>query len=135
MAKITNLSTLITNRQADVIGEALSGGSIEFYSGAIPESADEAVDGQRLGVTLRFGSPAFGRPEGGVIIANAISSGVAADSINPATWARLRTATGEVVMDVSVGTRDAVIIVPTANIPAGVTMSISFFAHTVAKGL
>lgn len=135
MAKVTNLSAFIANRQADVVGDALKGGSIEFYAGAMPDSADDAIVGQRLGVVLRFGLPAFGKAEDGVIIANALSPGLASDSINPATWARLRTAAGEPVMDVSVGTRDAVIILPTVNIPAGITLSISFFAHSVTKGL
>lgn len=135
MAKVTNLSAFIANLQANVVADALAGGSFEFYSGAMPDSADDAVVGQRLGVSLRLGSPAFGKAEDGVIIANAISPGVAQDSINPATWARFRTAAGEPVMDVSVGTRDAVIILPSTNIPAGITLSISFFAHTVTKGL
>jgi len=69
-----------------------------------------------------------------VLVANAISSGVAVASLQKATWARLyRADHRQSVMDVSVGTRDAVIILPTVNIPAGVTVNCTYFSHSVVK--
>ncbi len=135
MPKISNLSIKSANIEADAFAKLMDGGFIDIYDGAQPESADEPLSStHRLGVTLSFGSPAFLPAAAGVITANQIMPGVAVMSLNPATWARIyqkdhKTA----VMDVSVGTRDAVIILPSTNLPAGITVTCSFFTHVIPR--
>jgi hypothetical protein len=134
MAKLVNLTDLSANVEAVVFGKLMDGGFIDVYDGTQPKTADDQVVGQKRGVTLSFGKPAFGSPTAGVITANQIGSGIVATTLNPATWARIYRADHQtVVMDVSVGTGDAVIVLPTVNLPKGITVTCSFFEHTVTK--
>jgi hypothetical protein len=77
MAKRTVLSELSVNTEANAFAALMDGGFIDFYDGAPPKDADTPVKGQTLGVTLGFGSPAFGPAVAGVITANPITPGVA----------------------------------------------------------
>lgn len=134
MAKNTKLADEVVNAQANVLGEMLSDGFIDIYDGAQPESANDSISKQTLCVSLRFGTPAFGPAQKGIISANTIASGVAVATVSNATWARVFRADHKTkVMDVSVGTKDANIILPTTNIVRGVTVQCSSFLHTVAK--
>ena len=131
--KRTNLTDLAANAEADAFASLMDGGSIGIYDGEQPDTADDPLSGQKLGVTLGLSSPAFGRAAAGIIVANPIAAGTAIASLQRATWARVYSADRKPVMDVSVGTRDAVIILPTVSIPAGVTVTCSFFSHAVTK--
>lgn len=134
MPKNTNLSNLSVNVEADAFAVLLDGGFIDIYDGKQPDSADTPITTQILGVTLAFGSPAFGRADKGIITSNPIKSGVAVNTVNPAKWARItRSDHKTVVMDVSVGTAKANIIVPTTNIAAGVMVTCSAYSHSIAK--
>lgn len=134
MAKRTALAELAVNVEANAFAALMDGGFIDLYDGVPPDTADTPISRQRLGVTLGFGTPAFGRAAAGVIIANPITSGVAKASLDPATWARVYKSDHRTpVMDVSVGVDDAVITLPTVTIPAGVTVTCSFFSHAVAR--
>lgn len=135
MAKNTRLADDVVDAQANVLGEMLSDGFIDIYDGVQPESANDSVPKQAtLCVSLRFGSPAFGQAQKGIISANAIASGVAVSTVTNATWARVfRSDHKTKVMDVSVGMKDANIILPTTNIVRGVTVQCSSFLHVVAK--
>jgi hypothetical protein len=136
MAKSTRLTNLAVNTEADAFARLMDGGFIDIYDGAQPESGDTPVSKQVLAVTLGLGSPAFMPALDGILIANPITSGVAKASVNPATWARVYRADHKtVVMDLSVGTRDANIILKTANIPEGVKIECSSFQHLIPKSL
>lgn len=134
MAKRTRLSSLVVSGQAEFLAKLLNNGFIDIYDGQQPEDADEEITDQRLGVTLQFGSPAFLPPVKGVISANLVRSGVAVAELKKATWARLyREDHKTKVMDVSVGERDANILLPTTHLVRGVTVSCSSFVHSIAK--
>lgn len=134
MAKNTKLATDIINGQADLLAAALKDGYIDIYDGTQPESPEADVGTRKMCVSMRLGSPAFAPSVKGLISANQISSGVSVADVNPATWARLYRADHKTaVMDVSVGTRDANIILPTTHIVRGVTVTCSSFLHSVAK--
>lgn len=133
MAKNTKLADVVVNAQGEALATLLKGGFIDIYDGVQPASADVPTS-SRLCVTLQFGSPAFNPAQKGVLSANPIKSGVAVGDAEPATWARLFQEDHKtVVMDVSVGTRDANIILPTARIVKGVTVTCSSFQHSIAK--
>lgn len=132
--KSTKLSSLVVSGQAEFLAKLLNNGFIDIYDGQQPSDADEDITNQKLGVTLQFGSPAFLPPERGVISANPIRAGVAVVELKKATWARLyREDHKTKVMDVSVGERDANILLPTTHIVRGVTVSCASFVHSIAK--
>src|SRR5258708_6932514 len=132
MPKITNMSSAIVDAQAAVFGEMLNGGYIDFYSGTMPETADEPVTNQVRGATLRFSDPAFGPPAAGIVIARPIEAAICEASIT-ARWARLSTRDRIAVQDVNIGVNDEAMIVPGAQLVPGCTLSIGFYAHTVAR--
>lgn len=133
MAKDTRLTKLVVDAQANAMASLADGGWVDVYDGEKPESADEPIAKQSLGVSLRLGSPAFRSAVDGVIVANPIGSAVIERKIK-ATWARItRSDHNTAVYDISVGTKDANAIVPTVNLEPGVTFSISSLMHTVAK--
>lgn len=134
MPKRTVLSEKSVNVEADAFGALMDGGFIDIYGGDAPSSPDAPVGEQVRAVSLAFGMPAFGRAAAGSIIANGIQPATAERTVNPVTWARIyRSDHKTAVMDVSVGTRDATLILPTVNIAANVTISCSFFSHAIKK--
>ena len=134
MAATTHLSDLAVNVQADAFASLMDGGFIDIFDGKQPKDAATPLSGQKLGVTFGFGSPAFARAAAGLIVANPITPGVARSSLNPATWARIYRADHKTaVMDVTVGTKNAVIVLPTVTLPEGVTVTCSFFSHVIPK--
>lgn len=132
MPKNTNLTNLAVNVEADAFASLIDGGFIDIYDGKQPDSADMPITTQTLGVTLSFGSPAFAPANKGIITSNPIKAGVAARSI-VASWARITRSDRTTVMDISVGTSNANLILPTTNIAAGVTVTCSSYSHAIAK--
>lgn len=134
MSKNTQLTTLAVNTEADAFAALMNDGYLDIYDGSQPANGDVAISGQTLGVSIRFGAPAFLPAVAGLIAANPMTPGVIAASINPATWGRVyRSDHVTPVMDVSVGTSDANVVLPTTNLVAGVTVTVGSFTHTVAK--
>jgi hypothetical protein len=134
MAKNTRLADIVVDAQADALAALLKDGFIDIYDGVQPESPASEVGARKMCVSLKLGAPAFMPSAKGSISANPILSGVSVADVNPATWARLyRSDHKTAVMDVSVGTRDANIILPTTHIVRGVTVTCSSFLHSVAK--
>lgn len=129
MAFNTQLADATVNAQASALAALCNSGFIKIYDGAQPASADTALSGNTLGVTLTFGATAFGAPNSGVITANAVTSGVAAASITP-TFARIYKSDGTtVVMDVSVGASGANMTL--GAFTAGTTVALTSFTHDV----
>lgn len=132
--KVTRLADIAVDTEANAFAALMDGGYIDIHGGTQPETADTPLSGQPLAVALSFGSPAFRRSVGGTITANPIDAGVAVETVNPVTWARIYRADHRTsVMDVSVGTRNAVLLLPSVNVPANITVTCSSFSHTVIK--
>lgn len=132
--KKTNLTDLAVNAEAAAFAALMDGGYIDLHGGSMPATADTPLDGQPLAVSMSLGSPAFTRPTMGMLTANPISPSVAVGSVNPVTWARVYRADHKTaVMDVTVGTRDSNIILPSVNIPANITVTCSTFVHAISK--
>lgn len=125
----TQLSDATVNAQANALAALCNGGFIKIYDGTQPASADSALSGNTLGVTLTFGATAFGAANSGVITANAITSGTAVAGITP-TFARIFKSDGTtVVMDVSAGASGANMTI--GAFTTGTTVSVSSFTHDV----
>ena len=129
MALNTQVSDNTVNVQADALAALCNSGTINIYDGTQPATADTAISGNTLGVTLTFGSTAFGSAVSGLITANAITSGVAVATITP-TWARIFKSDGTtVVMDVSAGASGANLTI--GAFTSGTTVSATSFTHDV----
>lgn len=136
MAKDSTIANFVVSDQADVMALHLNDGYIDIFDGIKPENAETEITNQRRCVSLKLGNPAFMPAERGVITANPISSGVAFNDAEPATWARLYKSDHRTpVMDVTVGAKSGQynIILPTARIVKGITVSCTSFVHSVAK--
>ena len=128
----TNLASASVNVQANALAALLDGGSIDILDGPRPDAADLPITSQTVGVTLGFGDPAFRPAVAGIIVSNLIQPGVVSTSITP-TWARMYTADHRTVMDISVGVRDANLIIPANYLEQGATLSCDSYTHAIAK--
>jgi hypothetical protein len=128
------MANAAVNAEADALAALLNSGYIRIYDGTQPATADTAISTQVLLAELRFGSTAFGAAVAGVITANAITSDSDADATGTATWYRLLKSDGTTpVLDGSVGTSSANLIVATTSIVQHAVVSISSYVHTVTK--
>jgi hypothetical protein len=132
MASNVHVSATGRNAQLAALAALCNGGTIKFYDGAQPASAGVAITSQNLLCTLTFGGTAYGSPSAGSVTANAIASGVIGAS-GTVAWARVYESDGvTVVLDCSVGTSSADIIVPTVTFTAGVTVTMSSNTMSIA---
>lgn len=132
--KNTKLADVAVNAQANALAEILKSGFIDIYDGDQPGSPEQGVGNRTLCVSLELGSPAFLPADRGVISANPIKAADVITDVNAATWARLYKSDHKTaVLDVSVGTKDANIILPTTHLVRGVKVSVSSFTHSVSK--
>lgn len=134
MALNTQCSTELVNAGADAEAALFNNGYLRIYSGAQPATANTALSGNTLLAELRFNATAFGAAVDGVLTANAFTADSAADASGTATFFRAFKSDGtSVLMDGSVGTASANLILPTTSISAGQTVSVSSMTHTLPK--
>lgn len=128
------MSDTTAEGQANTLGTQCNSGTINFYTGTQPANANTALSGNTLLATLTFGDPAFGSAAaGGIITANAITSGTAV-ATGTATFARILESNGTtVIMDCPVGTSGAYINMNTTSIVTGGNVAISSWTHTVSE--
>ena len=144
MALNTQITNAVAIAMCDAAVDALDGGAsnavIQIYADVQPTDADTAVGAQVLLATLACSDPAFG----GAIddtgkataTASAITDDTSADATDVATWFRASTTTDgstpvTTIMDGSVGTSSADMIINTVNIESGATVSVT--AWTVSQ--
>jgi hypothetical protein len=117
------------NAELDALAPLYNTGYIRIYSGAQPATPETAASGVLL-AELRFGATAFGASSGGVITANAITSGVAGASGTAGYFRCLKSDGTTALHDGTVGTSGTEMIVPTTTISSGVTVSCSSLTIT-----
>ena len=129
MALNTQVADATVNAQANALATLCNSGLIRIYDGVQPATADTAVSGNTLGVTLTFGATAFPSAVSGLLTANAITSGTAVADITP-TWARIvKSDTTTVVMDISAGAASANLTI--GAFTSGTVVSATSFTHDV----
>lgn len=133
MANNLKLGNAAANAEADAIGALLNGGYLRIYDGAQPAGPDTAVSTQNLLAELSFGATAFGGAVAGVITANAITKDSSANAGGTAAWFRCVKSDETPVLDGSVGTASADLVLNSTTIGAGAEVSVSSFQHTVTK--
>ena len=136
MSNKSSLSDVAANAQANALAALCNSGTIRYYSGAQPITANTAVTGANtlIGSTA-LPNPAFASAVAGVLTANAIPT-VAAGASGVCTFARIVESNGTtVVMDVPVGVpgSGASIIFSNTAINSGQTISFTSFVCNVVE--
>jgi hypothetical protein len=104
-------------------------GTLEIYDGAQPAGPATAVGSQVKLVTLTFSVDAFGDAVNGVAAAGAITAGTAI-AAGTASWFRMKNGAGTAIMDGTVGTSNADLILATTTISIGLSVPCSSFTLT-----
>jgi hypothetical protein len=132
MSLDTQIADATANAQADVLARNLDNGYLRIYSGTKPATADTALSGNTLLAELRFNATSAPAAAGGVLTFNAITADSSADASGTASFFRALKSDGTtVVMDGTVGTASANMIIATTTITALQTVSCSSFTHDV----
>lgn len=132
MSLNTQMADVVVNAQADALARLLDGGKLRIYSGTQPATADTALSGNTLLAELTFNATSAPAASSGVLTFNAITADTSADNSGTASFFRAFKSDGTTaVMDGSVGTSSANLIMATTTISAGQTVSCSSFSHDV----
>jgi hypothetical protein len=135
MALNPKLTSLAATSEANSVAALLDNGWLRVYSGSQPATADDAITSQVLLAELRFASPAFGAASDGVATANAITGDSSANAAGTAVWFRCFKADGVTpVLDGSVGTSNANLVLNSVDISAGAQVDVTSFTFTAQKG-
>ena len=111
-------------QQQGLITYAGSGALINIYAGSQPANANTAISGQTLLVTLTV-SGSFGTDSNGTITLSTVTNGTAV-ATGTASFFRITQSNGStVVMDGSVATNDADLVLNNTSIATGQVVSIS----------
>ena len=117
-------------QQQGLITYAGSGALINIYAGSQPANANTAISGQTLLVTLTV-SGSFGTDSNGTITLSTVTNGTAV-ATGTAAFFRITQSNGTtVVMDGSVATSDADLVLNNTSIATGQVVSIS--AGTISR--
>lgn len=122
-------STTLRNAQLDAITTAVgSAGKLQIYDGTRPATGGTATN--KL-AEFTLGTPFAAAASAGVL-SPTLPSNVTALLTGTATWYRITTSGGTFVMDGSAGTSGTDLILNSASISSGATVSIT--AHTISAG-
>ena len=140
MALATRISNAAAIAACDAIVDRLDlGGTakVRIYSGTQPTDPDTAIGAQVLLAELTCSATAFGSAAdanpGGRATANAITADSSADAAGTAAWFRAINGSGTAVIDGSVGTSAADMILNTTTITLGANVSVSSWTFTVPE--
>lgn len=132
MSLDTQLSNAAVNAEADALARLLDSGYLRIYSGSKPATADTALSGNTLLAELRFNATSAPAASGGLLTFNSITSDSSADATGTASFFRAFKSDGTtVVMDGTVGTSSANMVIATTSVVAAQTVSCSSFTHDV----
>ena len=135
MANNPKRTAATANAACDAMAALANSGRLKIYDGTQPATAATAVTTQNVLADLTMNATAFGAASGGVTTANAITSDSSADATGTATWFRLyKSDNSTVILDGSVGTSNADLVLNTTSIVAGAAVSISAFTLTESLG-
>lgn len=135
MTNVIGFAVATKNARANAIKTAIdsgTAGSIKFYTGTRPATADTALSGNTLLGTLTFTAPPSApAASSGVLTFSAITTANAV-ATGTATFARIADSAGTTIFDCDVGTSGAVINLNTTAIVSGGPIVITSFTITEA---
>lgn len=136
MALAPSITTAAQNAAADAVTALVNvggTGSLRLYSGTAPADANTALSGNTLLANLAMSATAFGSASSGVATANTITADSSADNTGTATFFRVLAGNGTtVVIQGSVGTSSADLVLVTTSIVATQPVSVSSLTYTQA---
>lgn len=119
------------------LGSANANAKLRVYSGTAPADADTALSGNTLLAELDMSNPAFGaaadNSPGAIATASAITDDSSADANGIATFFRIVDRDENVVLQGTVATSSANLIVPTTTFVAGQPVEVSALTVTHAE--
>lgn len=133
MAKDTRWTPAIRSTAATAMSTPFNNGYLEIYTSPRPATPLTAISTQTKLAELRFAATAVASVTDGVATFNTMTPDASADATGTAVWARVLQSDGTTALcDVSVGTSDANIIVPTTSIVAAIEVAVTSASFTVA---
>lgn len=140
--KISNAAALAAcNAIVDLLDAGTPPGLLKIYATAttIPAGVDVALDGNHtLLATLTLGNPAFGNAAdanpGGRATAATITDDSAADATGTAAFFRATNAAGTAIIQGTVGTADADLILNSVAIQQNAAVSVTAWTFTIPEG-
>ena len=134
MANNLKLSNAAVNAEADALARLLDNGYVRIYDGAQAATADTAIGAQVLLAELRVNATSAPAAVAGVLTFNAVTSDTSNNATGTATWFRALKSDGtSSVLDGSVGTASADMIINSTAIQAGAQTDVTAWTHTVPK--
>lgn len=132
MSLNTQLADATVNAQANALARLLDNGYLRIYDGAQAADANTAVGAQVLLAELRFAATSAPAAVSGLLTFNALTADSSANASGNASWFRAVGADGtSVIMDGSIGTSAANMIIAAVAIAQFQTVSCSGFTHDV----
>lgn len=128
-------TTLRNNRMDEVttlIDADVGAGSLRIYAGTPPASVNAALSGNTLLAQLPLTDPAAGAAASGLLTFSAITDDSSADATGTASFFRLLDNSGDAVVQGTAGTSGTDLILDTASITAGQTVSVT--SATITEG-
>lgn len=133
--KITNAAaSAAADAVVDLADAGAAAAKLRIYDGTQPTTADTALGAQVLLAELTMSDPAFGAASNGVATASAITTDASANATGTATWGTIVDSNNNRIMDFSVGTASADLILNTTSIVSGASVAVTAFTYTQSKG-
>jgi len=121
----------------DLLDAGDGAGKLQIYSGSQPANPDVAITDQTKLAELTLNDPAFGAAAdgepGGVATAESITDDSSADATGTAAWFRAVDSDGTAIIDGTVGTSDADLILDSVSITAGQTVKVNSWTITMPE--
>ena len=141
MATAPSISNVAALAACNAIVDLLDGGAgaalLRIYDGTQPANVDTAITSQVLLAELTCSDPAFGAAAdaapNATATASAITSDTSANATGTATWFRAVDSNGLGIIDGSVGTASADLILDSVSITAGQTVAVNSWTFTVPE--
>lgn len=138
MAQDTKISNTTALSLCNLIADLLdAGGNLRIYSGTVPTAGDAALSGNTVLIDFSLPTPTFGAAAdldpGARATANPIT-GVNASATGTATFFRALTSGGATVLQGTVGTSDADLIIGSVSVTSGQPVTITSWTLTVPEG-
>lgn len=134
MALTPSITTAARNAACDAVTALVNAGgagTLRIYSGTMPADANAALSSNTLLAQLTMSATSFGAASSGVATANAITADSSADATGTATFFRILAGNGTtVVIQGSVGTSAADLILNSTSITVGAAVSVSALTYT-----
>ena len=132
MALTPSITTAVANAMLSggFVGTPTNSGKLRIYDGVMPTDSNTALSGNNLLAELTLNATAFPAPSGGVLTANAVSSGTAA-ATGTASFFRIYSSNGTTVISQgSVGTSGCDMNINSTAIQSGANVSVTSLTIT-----